>query len=112
MTGLASYYCRCGIQQTVFLFYTIRDRMFFYKYYARLYIVCQNIDFNYNEKEMCFFKTKNYIVGQPFSAKTNFLINYPQNLKIYMILVFGHKDYRYVKCYFQKKNIRNSKTVT
>lgn len=30
----------------------------------------QNIDFNYNEKEMCFFKTKNYIVGQPFSAKT------------------------------------------
>lgn len=86
--------------------------MFFYKYYARLYIVCQNIDFNYNEKEMCFFKTKNYIVGQPFSAKTNFFINYPQNLKIYMILVFGHKDYRYVKCYFQKKNIRNSKTVT
>lgn len=95
-----------------FLFYTIRDRMFFYKYYARLYIVCQNIDFNYNEKEMCFFKTKNYIVGQPFSAKTNFLINYPQNLKINMILLFGHKDYRYVKCYFQKKNIRNSKTVT
>lgn len=75
--------------------------------------MCQNIDFNYNEKEMCFFKTKNYIVGQPFSAKTNFLINYPQNLKIYMILVFaGIKITGMLSVISRRKTFETLKTVT